>query len=180
MALRYPAGETLATLDYAVGLRGRASAWRWIVAVLVGALIGFGLSVITYEPLVRTFAQGRQLYVFDVSEPFEHQARFSFAFALAGAALGVSAITAARLTGRLTLTWWASAFTVCFFVAATVAFVVARNTWNHAVASPATSFPGPSLASVPLVAPMVIGTVTVVISLLLSVLWCRSTGSTRS
>jgi hypothetical protein len=177
----------LAILDYAGGLRGRAGVWRWIVAVLAGAVIGFGLSVATYEPAVRTFAQGKQLYVFEVSEPFEHQARFSYAFALAGAAVGLSAITAARSTGRLNVIWWASAFTACFFAAATAAFVVARNTWNHANALPATAFPGPSLvfpgpslASVPLVTPMVIGTVTVVIALLLSVLWCRFTGSCTS
>jgi hypothetical protein len=167
----------LAILDYSAVSGGRAGPWRWVVAVLAGAVIGFGLSVITYEPALRAFAQGNQLYVFDVSETFAHHARFSLTFALAGATLGISATAAVRLTGRLNVTLWVSAFAVCFVVAATIAFLVARDIWNQAAASPAVAFPALSLASVPLVTPLVIGTIAVLVALLLSVLWCRSTAA---
>lgn len=167
----------MAILNYAALSGGRARGLRSVVTVLVGVALGISFSVIAYGPALRIFALGRPLYVSEVSEVFQSQVSFTFASALAGAVLGISTVAAARLTGRPNLTRWGAAFTGCFLVAATVAFVVALNRWNEAIASNQAALPGPSFASVPLLTPLIVGTGAVVVALILSVIWHRARGN---
>jgi hypothetical protein len=163
----------LAILNYSSASPERSGVWRWAIAIVVGAVIGFGLAAIVYESTLRVLSQGKQLYVFDVYEPFEHRVRFSFVLALTGAIVGCSALAAARLTGRANVAVWVLAFVICYLVAAAAALFVARNIWNRTVGSPGVGSLGPSLASVSLLTPLIVGAVMVVVLLSISVLWCR-------
>ncbi len=169
-------------LDYTTAPHARRASWRWGIAVIVGAAIGLGVAVATYEPVLRMLSRGTPLEVFDVAEPFEQQARFSGALAFSGALVGRGALAVSRLAGRGGVAAWALALAACFTAAAGAGLVYARDEWNPVGRNagpvvtaglspglPPVFAPGLPLASAPVLTPVVAGVVAVLLVLSLVV-----------
>ena len=140
--------------------------YRWAVAAVFGAVIGSGVAIATFDRLLRALARGRQIAVFDLDEPFQKQAQFVVAMALCGAVVGCCALSAGRWAGWRSVAARGLGFATCFTAAAGVAFFYLRSRWNPEHGIPGIGMsPQLSLASAPLVTPLVVGVAAVLVVL---------------
>ena len=131
-------------------------AWRRLpVALIIGVVVGMGVGILAFDPLLRFLSRGAHLNVTEADEPFWFWIRFAMVFGVSSGMVGCGGAIMAPSWQSVRISY--AAFCGIFVVGAALGLLHAYRHWNPV------GLPFVSMTSAPMLAAPVSGCVAVML-----------------